>query len=724
MNKYTLFIFKHKKALIILLMLLNVMAIIGITKIRLNTDFSMFSPDVSIYQERLDELENTFGELSQIIVLVEHDTFTNDVIYDLREIQSNLEMNEHIVYVQGVAPESLLINHVSTSILDIPANEILTYYEAFGDFSPLKEADGVYYSTFTVFLRAEFNKTDVRDIEEMLGDYQYSSYVSGDSYNQLKISDYIIRILLMLPPLTILTILLVFRWQMGSFKPTFLSVLPAAIGSLWTFGLIGWIGNEVSILTAVVPIFIIVIGSADGLHFMSHYQDSRREGKDVQTGLNSTLRLVGIPMIVTTLTSMVGFISLLTMNTSSIFDLAVFSALGILLAGVATWYVLPLVLSSGINVLPKNTDKKHFDLSIYVKKIWGIPSLVIILIILIGSYIAIPYINNEFNMLMIYKDSTIVSVNADKVQEVNGGSIPIYVTIELDDSPITLASLSKVNALVNELNNLSEVSKIINPYQLMTIVYNMNTPGDIPNDMVLNMVYSNISNDSNSTIHSMISVDKNMVRLLVFPTDLTNDTLITIEETATNHADNVFVTGVQYLMKDLNVNISSMQIKSIMVALAAVLLMLIVTLKSVKIAFYSILPILITVVAVYGFLGLTGIPLNITTVIIFSITIGVGIDYAVHFSSVYKYYLKETNDNQLAIGKAYKNSSRPIITNALGISLGLSILMLSPLTIHFNVATLMWISMVVSVIITLTLLPFIFSLRKDKEGSNAKTNVL
>lgn len=155
-----------------------------------------------------------------------------------------------------------------------------------------------------------------------------------------------------------------------------------------------------------------------------------------------------------------------------------------------------------------------------------------------------------------------------------------------------------------------------------------------------------------------------------------------------------------------------MQLYSILLALGIVLVMLVITLRSFKIAVYSLLPIVITVVALYGFLGASSIPLNITTVIIFSITIGVGIDYAVHFSSVYKYYLKETNDNHLAIEKAYGNSSRPIITNALGISLGLSILMLSPLTIHFNISILMWVSMIVSVIITLTLLPTIFSFRK------------
>ncbi|MBU1019936.1 MAG: MMPL family transporter, partial [Firmicutes bacterium] len=662
--------------------------------------------------------------LSQIIVLIEHDGFTDNDVINLREIQSNLENTEHVVFVQGVAPETIVFDGVPANITDIPASSILTYYQAFGDFSPLKETESVYYSTFTVFLSSEFNKTDVRYIEDMLSDYDYQSYVSGDSYNQLKISDYIIRILLMLPPLTFLTILLAFRWQMGSFKPTFLSVLPAAIGSLWTFGLIGWLGNEVSILTAVVPIFIIVIGSADGLHFMSHYQDSRREGNTAQIGLNETLKLVGIPMIVTTLTSMVGFISLLTMNTSSIFDLAVFSSLGILLAGVATWYVLPLVLSTDVNVLPKHLHKKRFDLAIYVRKIWGVPSLLIILFIFFVSFFTIPKINNEFNMLMIYKDSTIVSINADKIQEVNGGSIPIYVSIEMTETPISISSLEEINALVAKLNALDEVNKVINQYQLMTIIYNMNVSGEIPNDMVLNVIYSNISSDSNSTINNMISTEKNVVRLLVFPKDLSNDTLIQIEETATENEPNISVTGVQYLMKDLNVNISSMQIKSILVAFIAVLLMLIVTLRNFKIAFFSLLPILITVVAVYGFLGLTQIPLNITTVIIFSITIGVGIDYAVHFSSVYKYYLKETNDNQLAIEKAYKNSSRPIITNALGISLGLSILMLSPLTIHFNVAILMWISMIVSVLITLTLLPFIFSLRKEKGVNDAKTNVL
>ena len=711
MKKYVHFINNNKKILIIIFMIVNIIALVGVTKIRFNTEFSIFSTKESVYQNRLDELEETFGDLNQIIVLVEHPNFNDETIQDLRYIQANIELMENIDYVQGVAPKELVINNAVVQIEDISSSQLLTYYDSFGKFSPLIVEEDTYYSTFTVFISNDFGNKDINKIENILDTFDYSTFISGDSYNQLKISDYIFKILLMLPPLAIIVILLVFKWQMGAFKPTLMSILPAAMGSLWTFGFIGWLGNEVTLLTAIVPILIIVIGSADGLHFMSHFQDAKNDGKDNIIGLTNTLNLVGIPMIVTTLTSIAGFLSLLTIQTESVFDLAIFSSIGILFAGIATWYVLPLLLVGNIDILPNKSHKKKIDLSSYLRKLWGIPSFIIVLIVLIITVFSFSHIDNEFNMLMIYKKSTIVNKNAEKIQEVNGGSIPIFVTIKLDSTPISLTSLDEVNDLADELNNFDKVSKVINPYEFMNLIYKTNFDDDIPNDIVLNNIYSGIISNKNNIIDNLISVDETTVRLLVFTNDLDNDTLTEIEEVVTSFSDNASVTGVQYLMKDLNVNIASMQIRSILLALGIVLLMLLVTLRSFKIAIYSLLPIVVTVIGLYGFLGLSGISLNVTTVIIFSITIGVGIDYAIHFSSLYKYYLKENNNNDLAIEKAYNNSSKPIITNALGISLGLSILMLSPLNIHFNVSVLMWVSMGISVLVTLTLLPTIFRLR-------------
>ena len=712
MKKYTDFIFNKKKVLIVLFMIINIVALLGITRIKLNTDFASFSPDESIYEDRLNEMEVIFGELNQLIVLVEVDQINDSSLSNMSSIQRSLEVIEHIDFVQGAAPEQLMIDNNSIDFDNLSSETIIAYYDVFEDFSPIKIIDEKSYFVFTLFINEEFTNSNINDLEEVLADIEYDSYISGDSYNQLKITDYIIKILLILPPLAILVIFLVFRWQMGAIKPTLLSVLPAGIGSLWTFGLIGWIGNEVSILTAIVPIFIIVIGSADGLHFMSHYQDSIIEGKNNRDSLLSTLKIVGIPMIVTTLTSMAGFLSLLSISTSSIKDLSIYSSVGILLAGVATWFVLPLLLSNNINVKRKRGVNHKFDIAKQLKKLIGIPSLIIIGVIITVTFFFFDDINNEFNMLMVYKDTTIVNINAEKVSEVNGGSIPIYVTIETEDNIITLDNANLIKSITEELNVLEEVNKVVNPFELINIIYTNQTSMDIPDDMVLTNLYNQISSDPNNTINDLISSESNIVRLLVFPSDLNNDTLEAIELAVSD--DNISVTGVQYLMKDLNDSISLMQIYSIILALSIVFIMLIATLRSFKIAFYSLLPIIITVVSLYGFLGVSQIPLNITTVIIFSITIGVGIDYAVHFSSVYKYYLKETNNNQQAIDKAYSNSSRPIITNALGVSLGLTILVLSPLTIHFNVSMLMWVSMVVSVLLTLTLLPFIFKIRGEK----------
>ena len=715
MKKYTEFLYKMKKPLMALVFVYTIFSFIGIFQIKLNTDFSLFSTNDSKYEDELKDLELAFGNLNQIIVLLEHEEFNDYVLNDLAAIQSEMIQTPNVVEVQGVAPESIMFNGIETNISEINANQIKAYYSNFEEFSPLIVKEDTHYSVFTVFINDDFNAKNVNSLEDILSEYNYSSYISGDTYNQTKITDYIIKILLILPPLALLTILFVFRWQMKAFKPTVLSVLPAAIGSIWTLGAVGWLGNEVSMLTAVVPIFIIVIGSADGLHFMSHFQDSIIEGYNYKESTIKTLTIVGKPMIVTTLTSMVGFLSLLSMNTSSIYDLAIFSAIGILVAGIATWLVLPLILSNELNVLPKKLEKTRVDLSKPLKKLWGNKTIILTTIIVIVSLITSKYINNEFDMLMVYKDYTEVAVNANKVQEVNGGSIPLYIKYTFEDDTMSVDNMNEVNAFVNGLNQLPEVNKVVNPYRLLDIIYNINNDGDIPSDMVLNILYNNVSSDEASPINSLVSKTENSIRLLVFPTNLENKTLEVIEDYAVDNNAS-YTTGVQYLMRDLNVNISSMQITSILIALGIVLLMMIITLRSIKIAIFSLIPIVITVVALYGFLGISGIALNITTVIIFSITIGVGIDYAVHYSSVYKYYINKNHTKKEAVDLAYNNSSRPIIANALGISLGLSIMMFSPLNIHFNVSVLMWVSMIISVIVTLSLLPTILKGGTDKNA--------
>lgn len=713
MNKYIKFIEKFRKILFILLVIINITALIGITKLRINTNFDIFSAKESIYRERLEEIDKYFDNSDQLIILIENDELNMDVMHEWHEFQKHLGDNVNTLFVKGPAPKEITMGNVSISIVDLDVTKLTmlkNYYSRLDTFSPLI-VDGEYtYGVFTLFINDEFGKSDINDIEDYLDGVGVKYYISGDTYNEIKILDYILTILSYLPPLALLLILFIFRTQMKSFKATILSVIPAGIGALWTMGLIGWLGNEVSIITVISPIFTIVIGSADGLHFVSHIQDSRSEGLGKIESIVSTLKMVGIPMIITTVTSVAGFLSLLVMNTESIYDFALFSSIGITFAGIATWFILPIILVGDTDLKIKSnvSDKFSFIYS-WMRNTWGKASIIIVLLLVVGSVVSLRYINNEFNMLMVYKDNVEVSKSYDKIMDINGGSIPLYAYISLDEDPITIESSGLVYDLIDELEKDDNVIKVNSIYHYISILNSMmnNSSIEYPeSNIIANQIYMMASTKDENIINGMINREESMVKLLIFPKDLNNDTLDNIESIINKYDTlDAKVTGVQFLMKDLNDDMFSNVVNSIILALFLVFMMLYISLRNIKVAFYSVLPIISTTLIVFGFLGISGIPLNIVTVIIFSISIGVGIDYAVHFSSVWMTYFKENNNKVESTNKAFKYTSRPIITNGFGIAIGLSALLLSPLMIHTYVSSLMWVSMIVSVFLSLSLLP-------------------
>jgi hypothetical protein len=201
-------------------------------------------------------------------------------------------------------------------------------------------------------------------------------------------------------------------------------------------------------------------------------------------------------------------------------------------------------------------------------------------------------------------------------------------------------------------------------------------------------------------------------RMMIFPADLKNKTMDRIENKVdefdkSNSGIKAEVTGNQYLLRDLNEMMISNQANTLMIAFIFIFLLLLISLREIKISLISLLPIGITVAILYGFMGWSGISLNIATTTIFSITLGVGIDYAVHYSSVWKKFRNRGMTAEEAVEKAYTYTVRPILANAFGLAVGLSALLLSPLRIHFYVSTLMWVSMMLGVFLSLSFLPTI-----------------
>ena len=669
MKKYIDFIYKARKPLLVLFVLLNVLAIYGLTQIKIETDFDIFKTQNSEYSRNLKVLEENFPSSDQMIVLTEYSDEEKDIIEDFEDFAASLE---GVTLVKGVSDDTGL---------PITIDEL----------SPIKTVDGKSYAVTTLFPDEGFGFGQLKSMEDYLDDTGLEYYISGDKYMQTKIFDYLIFILAAVLPVAIIILINVFRMQMKSIKATMLSMLPAVIAALWTLGFAGLLSSNVSILTVLAPIFTIIIGSADGLHFISHVQEYLEERSDMRTALKKSMSMVGVPMIITTITSVAGFVALLFMNTKAVFDLAIFASIGIALAGVITWVILPAIISlEKVNVRKKS---KARSINIPFKKAAGWPSLVLVALIGIAAIFGIPHVKTEFNQLMLYRNYTEVAKSFDKIMEVNDGTIPLFALVEHGGDPMGEKTVQDAGGFTQELMDSGAVSKVLSLYTVIDSIKE-ELPASVP--------LSAAAVSGTAVYEQMVSDEYS--KIIIFPADLDNATIEEIIKVSAEY-DDIIIAGTQLNMYELNKQMINGQVNSLLIAFGIVLLSLIISMRKLWLSLLAMLPILLTTLFLFAFLGLTGISLNLFTTTIFSITIGVGIDYAIHFTSVYNKYKSSGLSGSEAVDKAYAFSARPITANALGFSLGLTALMLSPLKVHLYVSLLMWVSMILSSVLSLSFLP-------------------
>jgi hypothetical protein len=151
------------------------------------------------------------------------------------------------------------------------------------------------------------------------------------------------------------------------------------------------------------------------------------------------------------------------------------------------------------------------------------------------------------------------------------------------------------------------------------------------------------------------------------------------------------------------------QIRSLGLALVLIFVTLLVTIRKIKAALIAMLPIVITIAAILGMLSITDFNLNIVTATLSAIAVGVGVDYAIHLISGIYYFRKQGLGGTESVDSALLSLSRPILANALGLAIGLSVFFFSPLRIHMQVASVMWVAMVISSMGALLLIPLFYS---------------
>ncbi|BBE29867.1 RND transporter [Tepiditoga spiralis] len=709
-EKYTNFIKKHQKLVFIFMLLLIILSIWGIFKIKINTDFTLFMPKHSSYKKRYDEMNKTFGTSEQMMFLLEYDKNLRTIegIKKLRDIQNKMEKITGVSMVIGPTPEKIPVGLTLKDVSKVnkkDLNLILKYIDNMDIMKSLVQKDSKNYASFTVMVNESSKPLNaLKNIEKMLDIEKVKYYVSGDTYLQTKVFDYLLKILLIIPPLSIIIIFATFKARIRSLKATIFSVFPAGIGALLTLGFLGWFIGEISVMTVLVPIFVIVLGSADGLHFMSHYIEYYRNSKNKELSISKTLKAVGVPMIMTTLTTMIGFLSMLVIQSDAIKQLGMASSIGVFLAGIATWIFLPLIIFKNKKItIP---EPKVSKVTTFLKKLQGKNSIIITLILIIISIPGILKLQTNFNMLTMYKKSTEVRKGIDKISEVTGGSLPIFLTYKTNEDILSTNFSNEILLLEKELKESGNILKAVSYYDILSVMNNfIYGKKEYPQNSFTAKILYSLASSQNKSLKNFILPSQKTGKIILFPKNLKSKTLKNIETLINKNDEKTTYTlsGIPLIMDEMNRRIIPDQLSSLILATVLVFIMILITQKNFFIALFSIIPISVTLLSLFGIMGYTGIDLSIITSIMSSLTIGVGIDYAIHYSGLYRHF-KQLNAENPA-DEAFNYVSTPILANAFGLAFGFSSMIFSPLQIHTYLVILMWTTMVVSSVLSLTLLP-------------------
>ncbi len=510
---------------------------------------------------------------------------------------------------------------------------------------------------------------------------------SGNPVVFASVVDKLSLFLLFIPPVVVILLVATFFATIGDRRLSVMALIPAALGAIWTFGLIFALGNEIDIVTVIVPIFVIVMGSADGLHFVTHFQEEA-ENPDRVDRVRSALAHVGVPMILTTISTAAGFLSLVATNVRPIQQLGLFTAIGITFAGIISFFSLPALLSR-MEIKPR-----HHTALLGPRVTRGLkalvrartPAVVLTAVLAVFAVIGLPRLDVNPDQLFFFKDGDPVRVAFEKTEDIFGGATPLMGEFVFDPTagPDQLERLEAVSTDFEALAGVREVFSV----------------ADLAASLPSDQLGAVLAGQAVLPMGEMVSDDG--LRFMLLPSGFTTDDLqawLTFAEDAPEVRE---LTGMPIVWDEIARLVLRAQVVSLLVAFALVTTMLALAYRRLRETLASLVPVALTVLVLLSFIAVSGIQLNLLTAVISGIIIGVGIDYAIHFIAAIDY---ARDDGDGYVLRAIDRAGRPIVANALGIALALSALWLSPLAVHPQISMIMWVSMTTAALAALLVIP-------------------
>ena len=710
-----------------------------------------------------NKLSNSFREEKEVSTVI--------AFGDLQELKANGSSKEF--FIESLIKDSIK-NKLELELLkDKIFNKSLKFYDGFLFNSQSKAV------RTAINLKSEIVNTVEREkfitnilepkVKEFEEKYNLDVRISGMPYVRTKYSQTIKAELGKFLILAIIVTSLIFFLFFKSFRATIISIFTVSIGVMWTLGIVGILEYELTVLTAIIPPLIIVIGMPNCIFLINKYQRELNNHGNKQIALKKVITKIGNATLMTNVTTASGFATFIITDSKLLSEFGLVASLSILSIFILCLLIIPIVYS--FLPLPKQEHLKHqnrkwikslLNWMVDVVKTKRIEVYVISIIMLTVSIIGINYIKISGRFIDDMPKNTEFYDDIKYFDEEFNGILPLEIYIDLKRKKgITkldiIKDMSKIEEVIrNQISYNSEGSPdtlLSRPISVVSLTkytkqafYNGNpkyyqVPTKQEESFIKAFAKNSKATGEVDLLNNFVDSTGSYTRITTFMKDIETEEMERIEKNLKikineiidkkggisegneyNERAEVFLTGKAYLFQKGTYFLVENLVWSLGLAILLISLFMAYLFRNFRMIIISLIPNLLPLLITAGLMGYIGIPIKPSTILIFSIAFGISVDDTIHFLAKYR---QELQENNWQIKKSVYNSVREtglsMFYTSIVLFFGFSVFIVSNFGGTVALGALVSMTLLLAMLSNLLLLP---SLLMSLEKSIANEKVL
>ena len=549
---------------------------------------------------------------------------------------------------------------------------------------------------------------------------------------------------------------LLFFFFFRSFRATLISIIIVIIGVMWSFGFLGLLKYEITVLTALVPSLIIVIGIPNCIFLTNKYHQEYKVHRNKAKALQRVTTKVGMATLLTNLTTAIGFATFIASNNKLLLEFGLVTSINIMALFFLCIIVIPIFHS--YIPPPKERHIEHLDRG-YVQAFMGwilrnvkenrftiyVVAISLLVISIIGIYkmrISGSLIEDMPKKEAFFQDIVFFEKEFDGVMP-----LEIMIDTKRKKGVMKLSTLKRMEELEQTIDEIPELSKPISVVNLVKYskqaYYNGNPdyyelPTSQEESFILSYAKNATKNSKDNLMKSYVDSSGRYARITTFMRDENGDIIPKIEAEIRKKADllfppnryNVTITGKALVFQKGTGYLLDNLLSSLIFAFFLTALLIGFMFRSFKMILVSIIPNLLPLLLTAGIMGFFNIPLKPSTILVFGIAFGLSVDDTVRFLAQYRVELKKNNWKiRKSVYATFTDAGLSMFYTSIVLFFGFSVFMLSSFGGTIALGGLISLTLIFGMLSNLMLLPALVltlnkTLANEQEFIEPKLDIL